>query len=289
MCMTPFGVRDKITGDTVPVPCGKCPVCVARRVSWWSFRMMQEEKQSLSSYFLTLTYDTKHVPLTDSGYMTIDVRHLQLFFKRLRKQHEISYYEFNRETFRYNKRKAQGSTIKYYAVGEYGGKTNRPHYHVILFNAEVEKVQSAWQYGAVHYGTVTGASVGYCLKYMSKRGKIPMHKNDDRNPEKAVMSKGLGKNYITSDMSEWHKADLDNRMYCNIEGGKKISMPRYYKEKIYTEQERKRAGFAARVKQLENERKAEKKGGENYFRDRAEAHKAAFARMEFKANQNQKL
>lgn len=38
-------------------------------------------------------------------------------------------------------------------------------------------------------------------------------------------------------MIRWHKADLVNRMYCNIEGGKKISMPRYYKQKLYDENE----------------------------------------------------
>lgn len=44
-------------------------------------------------------------------------------------------------------------------------------------------------------------------------------------------------------MQNWHKADLENRMYVNIDGGKKIAMPRYYKQKIYDETERKRAAF----------------------------------------------
>lgn len=39
-------------------------------------------------------------------------------------------------------------------------------------------------------------------------------------------------------MIAWHKNDLNNRMYCNIPDGKKISMPRYYKNKIYEEYER---------------------------------------------------
>lgn len=38
-------------------------------------------------------------------------------------------------------------------------------------------------------------------------------------------------------MRNWHHADLLNRMYCNLPDGKKISMPRYYKLKLYTDGE----------------------------------------------------
>jgi len=82
--------------------------------------------------------------------------------------------------------------------------------------------------------TVNGASVGYVLKYMTKKGKIPMHQNDDRIPEYSNMSKGLGLNYLTPAMIAWHKADLVNRVYVNGEGGKKLPMARYYKQKLYT-------------------------------------------------------
>lgn len=133
---------------------------------------MQEEKLHLSSSFLTLTYDTLHVPISSRGYMTLSKRDCQLFLKRLRRAHPV------------------GSVLKYYLCGEYGGKTSRPHYHLILFGADRALVQSAWSLGQVHYGSVTGASIGYCLKYMAKKGRIPMHLNDDRQKEFALMSKG---------------------------------------------------------------------------------------------------
>lgn len=157
---------------TISVPCGKCPMCVKRRVSQWSFRLMQEEKVSSSAHFITLTYDTPYMPLTDRGFMSLCRRDVQLFFKRLRKRNQ--------------------NKLRYYIVGEYGGRTNRPHYHAILFNADLATISPAWDRGHVHFGTVSGASVGYTLKYMSKRKKIPMHANDDRVPEFALMSKGLG-------------------------------------------------------------------------------------------------
>lgn len=213
----------------VGVPCGKCPNCVKRRASGWSFRLMQEEKQSLSAHFITMTYDTNYVPITRNGFMQLSRRDIQLFFKRLRKNIE---------------EKGQvEKPVKYYAVGEYGGRTMRPHYHIILFNAWPEVVEASWKLGAVHYGSVTGASIGYSLKYMCKRGRIPLHKNDDRQPEFALMSKRLGIGYVQPVIINWHKECLDERVYCNIDGGRKISMPRYYKDKIYTEMERKRIAY----------------------------------------------
>lgn len=108
--------------------------------------------------------------------MTLDKTHVQLFMKRLRKA-----------------QCGNGkSPIKYYCCGEYGGKTNRPHYHAILFNAKIELLQDAWQYGSLFYGMdVNEAAVGYTLKYMCKPSRIPMHANDDRLPEFALMSKEL--------------------------------------------------------------------------------------------------
>lgn len=271
--MTPYQVKHKTQGRTIPVPCGKCPECCKRRTSGWSFRLIQEEKKSESSYFLTLTYDTKHVPITQNGFMGLDKRHLQLFFKRLRKAHE-----------------GYGNKpIKYYAVGEYGGETFRPHYHVILFNADINKIQPAWAMGQIHYGEVNGASVGYTLKYISKPKRIPLHRNDDRLPEFSLMSKGLGANYITPAMCRWHTADLDNRMYCNIEGGKKIAMPRYYKDKIYNEQQRKRVAFFQQQKMMKHEDELLQKHGQEIYAQRAEAHQAAFQKMYRKAQEGNKL
>lgn len=174
MCLTPFAITVKRTNEKVTVPCGKCPKCLARRISGWSFRILKQYEVSESALFLTLTYDTKHVPITPSGFMSLQTRDCQLFFKRLRKAHNGS------------------AALKYYLCGEYGGKTNRPHYHAILFNADRPLIQDAWNLGSVHYGSVNGASVGYCLKYMSKPGRFPKFQGDDRKREFSLMSKGLG-------------------------------------------------------------------------------------------------
>jgi len=41
-------------------------------------------------------------------------------------------------------------------------------------------------------------------------------------------------------------------MYCNIKDGKKISMPRYYKDKLYEPEQRKAVGFFQRQNMIKN-------------------------------------
>lgn len=201
---------------------------------------MQEEKVSSSAFFITLTYDTTHVPISRNGFLTLNKRDPQLFFKRLRKL--TSSLDPKR-------------IIKYYLCGEYGTDNKRPHYHAIIFNViDPIHVDQSWHLGQTHFGTVCGASVGYTLKYMEKQKQIPAHINDDRQPEFSLMSKGLGESYITEAVKRYHHADLANRMCLDIEDGKKIAMPRYYKNKIYHENQRQAIAFHALKKAILDEK-----------------------------------
>jgi len=270
-CITPFYVQQD--SDYIPVPCGKCPPCKKRRVSGWSFRLTKQAGGSTSALFVTLTYNTDNVPITENGYMTLvktGEKSVTNFLKRLRK--------------------ISTEKLKYYYCGEYGGKTNRPHYHMILFNAKPADVEATWKLGSVHYGDVNGASVGYTLKYMSKQGRIPMHKNDDRQPEFSNMSKGLGADYLTPNMIKYHTADVENRVCITIEDGKKIAMPRYYKDKIYTDRQKADIAIKARY---ENEQRQLEKEKEQYLLhgDRAreveiQVHKDLFNKMHNDAEKN---
>jgi hypothetical protein len=213
---------------------------VARRTSAWSFRLTQEDKNAYSSLFITLTYakgtdkDGIHYPRkSENGLYTLSKRDLQLFFKRLRKAHTKKYAKLLQLH-----KGAKLPKLRYYAVGEYGGATKRPHYHLILFNTDDTLIEKSWNYGNVWYGTVTGASIGYCLKYISKGKTVPQHKRDDRQKEFSLISQGIGSTYLTPQMINWHRADYLNRVYATLEDGKKISLPRYYKDHVFTAEQR---------------------------------------------------
>lgn len=102
-----------------PVPCGNCIGCRLDQSRRWADRMMLEYDHSKKAVFVTLTYNDDYVPkkfYSDgslAGY-SLSKRDLQKWLKRLRKRYE-------------------DLQIRYYAVGEYGSSTFRPHYHVILF------------------------------------------------------------------------------------------------------------------------------------------------------------
>jgi hypothetical protein len=267
-------VKDKFTGDYIPVPCSKCPPCKKRRTSGWSFRLIKEGERSQSALFVTLTYNTEVVPITKNGFMNLDKADVQKFMKRLRK--------------------LSNEKLKYYVCGEYGTKRMRPHYHLIIFNADKEKVELAWTLdrrplGQIYIGDVNEASIGYTLKYMTKKGKIPMHHNDDRQKEFSLMSKGIGKNYLTEKMVKWHKNNIEERMYCNIKGNKKIAMPRYYKDKIYSDFEKLRISNHIKQKSEEQEKELINNLGDNYEQIMVERHIYSFEKMHKEAEKNRNL
>ena len=86
-----YKVFNPSTGETRPmflvVRCGKCILCRQRKLSQWCFRCLREANQSkMLPFFLTLTYNDKHLP-TFGLYK----RDIQLFLKRLRRSVERMY------------------------------------------------------------------------------------------------------------------------------------------------------------------------------------------------------
>jgi hypothetical protein len=277
-CQTPFHKKMEIVKGVetgyMPFPCGKCPACVRRRVSGWAFRLNKQSEQSNSAHFVTLTYNDEHIKKTKNGFETLVKKDVQDFFKRLRKL---------------TKQK-----ISYYAVGEYGDTGERPHYHIILFNANPKIVENAWKLnditlGNVHFGDVGDASVGYTLKYISKDKKIPQFNGDDRQKEFALMSKGLGAGYLTDNMVKWHtKGNIENKVYLPLKDGKKAAMPRYYKDKLYDKGQKFRIGVFMRAESQKQAEELENQYGDLYNYKIAEETANDFRRMAKKAKERQK-
>lgn len=210
----------------VYVPCSNCYVCKTKRSSAWSFRLVQHSKLYNAAYFVTLTYNNDHVPITNNGFLTVRKSHFQNFIKKLRRNHP-----------------EKAEKISYYGVSEYGTEGSRPHYHLILFGCNDREITEAWTtdqrgnkrpqaLGNIYFGTVEGASIGYVLKYINKPKHQRAHQRDDRELTNAYMSKGIGANYLTPRMIKYHHRDIENRVCVQIES-KLISMPKYYKDRIY--------------------------------------------------------
>lgn len=194
----------------IVVPCGQCAFCSATKRSDWALRLHYESKKHDVKKFVTLTYADPHLVWRD-GVSQLHKRHLQLWFKKVRKA---------------------GYKIRYYGVGEYGSRTFRPHYHVILFGSVPDAVlRECWSFGHVHIGTVTDQSIMYTLGYIVNGKGWQMRTKRERPFALMSLRPAIGSNYLSPAMVRWHKSDRKN--YAIIDGTKR-HLPRYYKTKIFS-------------------------------------------------------
>lgn len=265
MCVSAIKTKYKTnTGESIAVPCGACYECRRSRIEGWAVRIEKEADVSTSAFFITLTYNDDNLPLSGNDWATLYKYDLQNFFKRLRKRSK--------------------NKIKYYAVGEYGEQTFRPHYHILIFNANVHDIEKSWKIGNIHIGTLEKASIRYVLNYMEKERWKP-HPDDDREPMKAYMSKGLGKAYINERTLKWHRDDVLNRAYYPLPDGRKTSLPRYYKEKLYTKEERKKQAESYQNKEIEATKRMSPKDVEKYYLQKTQNKQVKHRKFERKKNQ----
>ena len=205
----------------VQVPCGRCLECLKLRVNSWYVRLQNEQKYSDTSFFVTLTIDDDHLEYSEDWRPQLCYKDVQLFLKKLRKKNA----------------EQTNKKIKYFCVGEYGSITERPHYHLIIFNCvNADFIEKCWKLGNVHIGKVEPASIYYTLKYALKRATKIKKSDDMRTVEKAIMSRGLGINFLTDEMVNFYKSDVTRGII--LEDGKKLPLPRYYRDKIFTNTEK---------------------------------------------------
>lgn len=163
------GKKINIHGNELP--CGRCMPCRINKKRMWTGRILLENKESRnSSTFLTLTYDDEHLPKDKS----LQPKDLIDYINRLRH--------------------SSLGGFRYFAVGEYGDKTARPHYHMAIFNAPAhiwaERMDKAWKKGYTKAGDIEPGSAAYIAGYCTKK----MTTKDDprlegRYPEFSRMSK----------------------------------------------------------------------------------------------------
>ena len=229
-CSYPILIRNPKTKELQRVPCGRCVPCMERRQKDWAFRLQQELKYTQGrSVFVTLTYDDEHLPFSESGEPTLVKRDFQLFMKRFRKQ--FSDY-----------------TLRYFACGEYGfhpqtGVVARPHYHAIIFGLpnDTNKIDSilhdCWKNGFITFDGVTRGRCFYVAKYCIKPNN---RVNDFDKIERpfALMSTRppIGSKYLDV-ASDYHRKSQS--FFCVDSKSQKVALPRYYKERIFNDLERK--------------------------------------------------
>lgn len=208
----------------IPTKCGCCIECRKEKQREWRVRL-EEELRSNFGYFTTLTISPEGIKEIEEktglkweeNPNEIATKGLRLFLERVRKD--------------------IGKSIKHWCVTELGEKKDRIHLHGIFFGQKsAELIRKHWKYGFVFIGGYCNSrSVNYMTKYMLKV--------DIKHPEfKQIVltSAGIGAGYMDRLDYLWQKQNYKNINVATytFRNGTKMAMPKYYKNKIFTEKER---------------------------------------------------
>lgn len=260
-----------LVNNEIAFPCGRCACCKILKRKDMSVRLSHEASIHDDCCFITLTYDDDHIPMAsigdwtetkkDSNYLseieilrgdifglpTLLPADVQKFIKRLRRHLEYV------PTKKCEKRDHVTRPIRYFCVGEYGSKTYRPHYHIMIFgwkpsdmrfwqdkgdyivcrSAQIEKL---WRYGFSTVGDVNAGVAKYCARYVTKKMDCDHEMTKDERsvcPEfflQSVRDGGIG--------SLWLEKYCDNLRtgFVTVRTGKdrisKCAIPRYYYNRL---------------------------------------------------------
>ena len=211
--------------DIVELPCGHCELCQKARSRDWIIRIekafdaFKQNHRNTFSYFITWTYSDEFLPLSPtSGMPTLDKQTFRHMFNTIKNTEEITSQDF-----------------QYYAVGEYGDLSARPHYHGIVFTSKPIDWKHYWPYGNIQVGDVQPESIGYVTRYVDKKLGSYIKKSDYEllgiEPIFSIMTKGLGKDFILERIEKYK----DNPALLNSivgQNGQKFNLPKYGKKKL---------------------------------------------------------
>lgn len=205
----------------VPIGCGNCIECREQLARTWKIRLYEEMKDNPECYFVTLTFNEDSLQWfkescdTENKAATAATR---MFLERWRKKNKKS--------------------CRHWLITELGHEgTERIHLHGILFcnNEQIQDLEKIWKYGWVHIGEYCNErTINYIIKYITK---IDNNHTDFRG--KILCSPGIGSGYITQGRARnnTYRKEKTHEYYIT-NNGSKIAMPMYYRQKLWSDNER---------------------------------------------------
>lgn len=241
----------------VPVGCGRCMECRKRKGREWNVRLHEELRTKEKVIFITLTFSNESIYNITNGLNNkgerIPKRRKRVNGKLQPREYEkpinLEGYELDNEIatiairrFLERWRKKFGKSVKHWFITELGHKgTENIHMHGLIWTEEKEQtIKDIWDYGFIWMGDekkkgyVNERTINYITKYV--------HKTDLKHREyksKILCSQGIGSGYLQRLESLRNKYnDIDTIEYYTTRRGIKLALPIYYRNKIYSDQER---------------------------------------------------
>ena len=207
----------------VPIGCQNCIECLKKKGNEWRVRLQEEIKENKNGKFVTLTFSPESYKelyeiSKGEGYT---------------KDNEIATTATRRFLERW--RKKNKKSVRHWLITEIGGNRYECiHLHGIIFG-EIKEIKLHWKYGYVFIGNyVNEKTINYIIKYCTK-------KDEKHKTYKPIIltSAGIGKKYMNSHNAKLNKfnGEKTEEQYINRQN-KKTGLPIYYRNKLYTEEER---------------------------------------------------
>lgn len=207
----------------VPVGCGRCIECRKQKAQEWKVRLNEELRENPHAHFVTFTFEESKLDELCKELHTEDAD-------------IVSTIAIRRFTERW--RKKYKKAPRHFLINELGHTgTERLHFHGIIWceNVPRETIEQIWQYGMIWIGEyVNVKTINYIVKYVTKLDK-------DHNDfiQHIFASKGLGKGYMKRPNALLNAYKGENtREYYTLPNGMRVNLPIYYRNHIYTEEER---------------------------------------------------
>lgn len=258
----------------LPVGCGECKECRKKKSRDIQVRLLEDIRHNKNGIFVALTF-------SNEAYTKL--------YREAQKDTKLEGYDLDNQIatravrlFTERWRKKYKKTVRHWLITELGhGETEHIHMHGILWvepklyiresktetivDQQKEAITERWQFGDVWVGEyVNEETVNYCTKYVTK---VDM----EHKYYKPIIlaSKGIGAGYVDRGDAEKNKYKKGKtREYYVSRNGYKIALPIYWRNKIYTEDEREKLWMEKLDKEVRYINKQEidiSEGEEEYY------------------------
>lgn len=256
----------------VQIPCENCIECRKQKAREWQVRLQEDIKTNTGAKFITLTFSNESIKYIHEQLglknKRIIKRTITLKNGKKRNYYTNETYQVKQPTgfeldnaiatwamrqFNERYRKKYKKALRHWTVTELGHQgTENIHLHGIIWPTGIDKdgkqctmeeIENIWEYGFVWkykqvgqklINYVNARTVNYIVKYISKRDEKYQHYKS-----KILCSPGIGNNYtktITAQRNTFN--GTKTRQFYLTSTGHKIALPKYYRNKIYTDLQR---------------------------------------------------
>lgn len=148
---------------------------------------------------------------------------------------------------RFHSKNKYNEEIRFYGVSEYGPRTYRPHWHLLLFfnsdelaSSIQQLVSSSWSYGSTSCSLSRGGSASYVASYVNSSVCLPpLYLQHKEIRARSLHSKGYGNNHVFPAKASIHELGemssiLLNGTSISVNGeAKQIYPSRSYKHTVF--------------------------------------------------------